>query len=347
MMMRSSRAFLLLTMLGALSAPCLAQEVVSTIAFTSTRDNPTAVPPIEGGEIYFIDVLDDGTYSPARRVTASDGADIFPAFSPDGKGKVAFVSSRQRTAGEPTNTSDLFLMNHEGGEQIFLTRGASAAWAPPGPNGAASKMLAFHASASGTGLPVLGTPGSATLDSDIFVVNVDELLESGVQPVNITNHPNVDDDPDWSSDGQKIVFTSHRADDTHTNALSTEIYVMNPDGSGREQLTFNTEEERAPAFSPDGTLILYMCRRGDFEICVMNADGTGVSQLTANTIQDFTPSWSPDGKKILFHRALGPGLGNQLFVMNANGTGETQLTTGAQNLLSSWGVVTVGRRKVR
>ena len=338
--------FLLLTIFVALVTPCFGQEVVSTLAFTSTRDNPTALPAIEGGEIYFIDVLADGTYSPARRLTANAYADIFPALSPDGKGKIAFTSSRQRAAGEPTNTSDLFLMNHEGGEQVFLTRGASAVWAPPGPNGAASKTIAFQASASGTGLPVLGTPASATTDSDIFVVNVDDLLENGAQPVNITNHPNVDDDPDWSSDGRKIVFTSHGADDNHMNALSTEIYMMNPDGTERQQLTFNTEEERAPDWSPDGTLILFMCRRGDFEICVMNADGTGVTQLTANSVGDFTPSWSPDGQKILFHRALGPGLGNQLFVMNANGTGETQLTFGpSQNLLASWGVIKVGRGK--
>lgn len=344
--MTKPHALLLLTLTFALAAPCLGQEVVSTLAFTSTRDNPTALPAIEGGEIYLIDVLADGTYSAPRRLTANAYADIFPALSPDGKGKIAFTSSRQRAVGEPTNTSDLFLMNHEGGEQVFLTRGASAAWAPPGPNGAASKTIAFQASASGTGLPVLGTPASATSDSDIFVVNVDDLLESGAQPVNITNHPNVDDDPDGSSDGQKIVFTSHRADDNHMNALSTEIYVMNPDGTGRQQLTFNTEEERAPSWSPDGTLILYMCRRGDFEICVMNADGTGVTQLTANTPNDFTPSWSPDGTRILFHRALGPGQGNQLFVMNANGTGETQVTVGpAQNLLASWGVIRVGRNR--
>ena len=64
--------------------------VVSTIAFTSTRDNHGAVwavPPIVGGEIYFIDYMDDGTFSAPRRVTANTYTDIFPTLSPDGRGK--------------------------------------------------------------------------------------------------------------------------------------------------------------------------------------------------------------------------------------------------------------------
>jgi len=343
--MKTPKALLALTLLAAFASPCPAQEVVSTIAFTSTRDNPSGTV-FTAGEIYVIDVLADGTYAPARRLTENVYSDLFPAYSPDGKGKIVFQSNRRRTAGEPMNVSDLFLMNHEGQEQTFLTRGGSPAWAPPGPRGAASKTFAFHASASGIEGPALVTPGSATVDSDIFVVNLDDLLENGAQPVNITNHPNVDDDPDWSDDGQKIVFTSHRADDKDAAALSTEIYTINPDGSDRQQITFNTEEERGPAWSPDGTQILFMCRRGDFEICVMNADGTGVTQLTDNTRGDFTPTWSPDGEKILFHRALGPDFGNQLFVMNSNGTAQTQLTTGpGNNLLATWAVVAVGRGK--
>ena len=44
--------------------------VVSTIAFTSTRDNhgaSWAVPPIVGGEIYFIDYLDDAVAGRQRK----------------------------------------------------------------------------------------------------------------------------------------------------------------------------------------------------------------------------------------------------------------------------------------
>lgn len=330
-------------LLVALALPSLAQDVASTIFFSSQRDNPTGIPRINTNELYAIDYLTDGTFGTPRRLTANADADYFPAVSPDGKGKIVFDSNRLRSAAEPINTSDLFLMNHDGTELTFLTRGGSPSWSPAGPNGEASKMLAFHASASGAGVPVNPFPGSATDDSDIFVVNVDDLLEVGAAPRNITSDPlAIDDDPDWSPDGQKIVFTSHPLTDSGTSAPNAEIYLINPDGTGRTQLTFNSEEERAPAWSPDGTQILYVCRKaanGSFEVCVMNADGTGQTRLTFDG-NYLTPTWSPDGQRIVFHK----GAENQLRVMQSSGTGQMLLTTppGINHLATSWDVITVG-----
>jgi dipeptidyl aminopeptidase/acylaminoacyl peptidase len=115
------------------------------------------------------------------------------------------------------------------------------------------------------------------------------------------------------------VFTSHPVTDNPLNSTHAEIYVINPDGTGRHQLTFNEWEERAPSWSPDGTKIAFCARIGgnDFEICVMNADGSGFQQLTSNSniISDLTPSWSPDGTQIAFQQFV-PGQGAQIFTMN-------------------------------
>lgn len=304
--------------------------LVPTIALTSTRDNPTA-NPLLAAEIYLLDP--DG--SNPRRLTTNAWGDAFPALSPDGK-KIVFDSNRRRLDSEPLNTSDLFVMNTEGTEQVLLTRGSSATWSPD------SKWIAYHASASGTGLPIKPDPGAATFDSDIFVANVDELIGGTATPRNLTqNASRIDDDPAWSPDGQRIVFTSHDVTDNQLNSVTAEVYVMNTDGTGLTRLTFNGEEERAPSWSPDGTKILFSCRRGgtDFELCLMNADGSGQVQLTDNTVPELTPTFSPDGTKILFHRA---GAMQQLFVMNSNGTGETQLTfPPGFNLLASWGLLRV------
>src|SRR5919108_3191265 len=252
--------------------------LVETIAFSSTRDDPTVLPAFNAAEIYLINA--DG--SDPRRLTENSFGDGFATLSPDGK-KIVFDSNRNRAEGEPINTSDLFLMNTDGTEQSFLTRGGSPTWAPD------SKDIAFHASASGTGLPVLGTPGAATTDSDIFAANVDDLLTGLDVPRNITNSPNkIDDDPDWSRDGERIVFTNHDVNEpNHNNAVSAEIYTINTNGTGTpERLTFNAEEERAPAWSLDGTRIAFMCRRGgaDFEICGMGSDGSDQGQLTDNAV---------------------------------------------------------------
>jgi TolB protein len=334
--------------------------VVSTIAFTSTRDNHGAVwavPPIVGGEIYFIDYMNDGTFSAPRRVTANTYTDIFPTLSPDGKGKVVFDSNRLRAAGEPVNTSDLFLMNHDGTEVRFLTRGGSPTWGPPGPNGGTSKNIAFHASASGAGLPINPFPGSATDDSDIFTVNVDDLLTNAAVPRNLTINrtTTVDDDPNWSPDGERIVFTSY-VNSAPSTLTSSEIYIMNGDGNFQAQLTNDGIEKRGAAWSPDGTRILFACRSGaptaaaptvaTFEICVMDAvPNSPITQLTLNNISELTPTWSPDGQSIVFHRAPA----NQLWIMHADGTGLVPLAAAASSgfnlLATSWSVINVGRRE--
>jgi Tol biopolymer transport system component len=359
--MKRLNLFLITALFVALAAPSAAQEVVSTVAFSSTRDNPDLAVRFIAQEIYFMDYLSNGTFGEPRRMTNDPPdamyGDYFATFSPDGRGKVVWDSNRRRTAEEPLNTSDLFLMNHDGTERTFLTRGASPTWAPPGPNGTASKRIAFHASASGTGLPVQTTPGAATQDSDIFVLNVDEALENGATPQNLTNDPfKIDDDPDWSPDGQTIVFTSHLVNEPdHNNSRSTDIWVMNADGSAKRQLTFSAEEERAPSYSPDGQYILFMCKKGSngsFEVCVMNSDGFNQTRLTFNTVADLTPTWSPDGQRIIFHRgvpAVGtlPAEGPQLHIMDADGQNQLKLASppGINHLAASWDVIEVGKKK--
>jgi len=317
-------------------------ELDSTIAFSSNRDNLTVTPVADGGEIYLMNP--DGTN--VRRLTADLFFDGFANLSPEGK-KVVFDSDR--LSGK-ANVSDLFLMESDGSGQTFLTRGSSATWSPNG------KEIAFHASASGTGTPVRTDPGSATTDSDIFVVNVDDLLAGVATPTDITNSSDkVDDDADWSSTG-RLVYSAHDVGDDPpappVTSNTAEIYTIHPDGSGRVQVTDNSDEERAPNWSPDGTRIVYMCRIGggaaDFEICVMNADGSGVQQLTSNSVGDLTPTFSPDGQQIVFHRALGPGVGFQLFTINAqlnpDGTRPTatQLTLPPGiNAFAHWGLLRV------
>ncbi len=46
-------------------------------------------------------------------------------------------------------------------------------------------------------------------------------------PKNITNSPEaIDEDPDWSPNGSKIVFTSHLVADDKLDSATAEIYVI-------------------------------------------------------------------------------------------------------------------------
>ena len=302
------------------------QAARSTIAFVSTRHDSTPVVPgdpqrsLLAAEIYLMN--GDGTEP--RRLTENNDYDGFPSMSPDGK-RIVFDSNRRRSATDPFNTSDLFVMNVDGTGQTWVARGSSATWSPDG------KHIAFHASASGTGQPIKPDPGAATSDNDIFVVNVDDAITKGTRPTNITNNPAaIDDDADWSPDGRTILFTSHPVTDNPVNSPGAEIYAVAANGRGvAVRLTNNAEEERAPAWSPDGQRIVFCCRRGgpDFELCLMNRDGTGQVQLTDNDVPELTPTWSPDGRRIAFHRRVGGRGQFQIFVMNADGSGEIQLTS--------------------
>jgi TolB protein len=313
--------------------PC--HPLLPTIAFTSTRDDPIAVPQINAAEIYLADP-DGGN---ARRLTANHDGDGLPALSPTGR-QVIFDSNRLRLEGQDL-TFDLFVMELDSGNTDHVTAGSSASWSPDG------HAVVYHRSASGSGQPIRPDPGSPPSDSDIFIVNVDDAVGGSAAPRNLSHDPaRIDDDPDWSPEGDRIVYTSQAVGDDPANPTTAEIFVVDPDGGTPEQLTTDGYEERSPDWSPAGDRLVYSCRIGaptptdprpTFEICVMAADGTGVIRLTQNVQPDLSPSWSPDGESIAFQRPVAGRL--QLWTMHADGTGQAPITsTAGLNLFPSWGV---------
>ena len=117
------------------------------------------------------------------------------------------------------------------------------------------------------------------------------------------------------------------------------VFTINPGGSGRRQLTHvgPAKAAGAPDWSAGGARIVYESNQsGDYRIWVMNADGSGQRRLTADPgFADLEPAWSPDGKRILFSRCddhLGFITLCDLDVMNAAGGGMRQLAGGALDL---------------
>lgn len=120
----------------------------------------------------------------------------------------------------------------------------------------------------------------------------------------------------------KIAFHSDRDGDF-------DIYVMDLLGGNQTNLTNNTAHDEDPAWSPDGSQIVFATTRdnvptGGPEIYTMNADGSGSTRLTDNLESDAQPSWSPDGSKITF-RSFRDGDG-EVYVMDADGGNQTNLT---------------------
>jgi len=174
-------------------------------------------------------------------------------------------------------------------------------------------------------------------NSEIYVMDAD-----GSDPVNLTNNPGGDWSPVWSPDGTRIAFGRNASfyDSTWSvhDSSTWEIYVMNADGSGLQNVTNDPHNDYGPAWSPDGTRILFSSDRdGNMEfqtseIYVVNADGSGLQNVTNNPGYDHQPAWSPDGTRVAFSSNR-DGL-SRIYVMNADGSGVTQLTTGEGTSIS-------------
>lgn len=157
----------------------------------------------------------------------------------------------------------------------------------------------------------LATPAEGG-NLDVYSVRPD-----GTDLTQLTESPADDVGPSFSPDGSRIVFSTQR-DDPHGDAgpLSSELYVMNADGSDEVALTntLSTWDEQ-PQWAPKGNLIVYQRRYdddlrsgldSDIDILVINVETGRKRPLTTDRrADDRAPLWSPDGRWVAFERQRG------------------------------------------
>src|SRR5918998_4904367 len=138
----------------------------------------------------------------------------------------------------------------------------------------------------------------------------------------------------------RIAFASDRTTGEGVNNPEGdfEIFTMNRDGTGLEQLTENAALDFDPECSPDGKRIAFHSDRDLFSnIFVMDADGTEQTQVTKGRSFDRNPTFSPDGNRVAFDSNLeaGKGVDNpegdfEGFSVRVDGKGLAQLTKNAE-----------------
>ena len=242
-------------------------------------------------------------------------SDRSPDCSPNGR-RIAFASERGVT-------DDLYVMDSDGSNVIRLTHDnfleGRPSWSPDG------TKIAFASFCNVVG------------NWEIYVMDAD-----GNNPINLTKHKWYDVRPSWSPDGSKMAFGSYRTggfnDPRH-------IFVMNADGTGRRNLTGDTDLKGnfSPTWSPDGRKIAFNSLRhfvradSRHDIFVITADGKELEQLTDGPSHNWSPVYVQDGTKIAFmsHRDGD----NNIYVMASNGRNVVKLTKtppGTANESPSW-----------
>jgi TolB protein len=128
----------------------------------------------------------------------------------------------------------------------------------------------------------------------------------------------------FSPDGERIVYTAQCTDTGGENIL-----VADADGSRRVKLTFGSDRNTCPVWSPDGTQLAFISdRSGIRNVYVMNADGTALTNLTESESNESCPEWSPDGTQITFIRDTDDLWGGDLYVINSDGSNLVNLMNG-------------------
>jgi Tol biopolymer transport system component len=146
------------------------------------------------------------------------------------------------------------------------------------------------------------------------------VMEPGLK--RLTSSPGRDVGAVYSPEGGRIVWV--------TDSLGNwTIWVMNDDGTGKQQLTPSNVISGWPSWSPDGGEIAYWSWDPASKTCdiwKVRSDGSSRVKLTVDGSFKGPPMWSPRGDRIAY---TANQTGNmEVYVMKTDGAGIRQLTRG-------------------
>jgi hypothetical protein len=266
------------------------------IGFASNRDG--------NWEIYSVNP--DG--SGITNLTNNPALDVYPVWTPDGQ-DIAFHSDRDGPsriyAMKADGSAPGVLCENSTGAFAFSPDGQRLVWSESFSSGFGWLAIADPLGTRGWGVygrycdrrglvnghmldPAWspdGTKIAYVLDDypyrDIYVINAD-----GTGNMQLTSGPSQEESPDWSPDGQRIVFR----ESTGNGSAVPGIYTMRPDGSD-VTLVPGTAADYDPVWSPDGTRIAVQ-NTGIDTIALDGSDRITVvgSSTNAPTWQSIPPS---------------------------------------------------------
>lgn len=249
-----------------LSAPMPLPSATSTARRQST-------PPAKTPESRQTPSPTAGQPAEGGRLAAAPEVNTPPSAAKTPLPAIAFASDR-------SGTVQIWVMDEEGRsrDQVTDAQGGACqpAWSPDG------KRLAYITPCNG---PRITYPNSKIEVIDLETREVTEL------PV-----PRSRFAPAWSPDGESIAYTAIINE-------KTEIRLLRLDDMQEQVLSQRGEKNLDPAFSPEGTHIVFISddENGVDAVWRMRTDGGAQEALTeAGLLKNFSkPVYSPDGRWIL------------------------------------------------
>ncbi|MEO7962909.1 MAG: S9 family peptidase, partial [Gemmatimonadaceae bacterium] len=251
------------------------------------------------------------------RMTSSPEDEGNPRWSPDNR-YLSFVSGRFESKG-----GQLWLLDRAGGEAVKLTdlKGGvdDYEWSRDG----SRIVVVSHDPDPEEAKPDSlknKNPKPIVVDRYAFKRDYTGYLDrqrdhlwvvdvTAKKSVQITTGDFDDSSPCWSPDGKHIAFVSKREGKDPDRENNSDVYIVDatPNATPR-RLTTWIGPDGSPAWSPDGSMIVYLqgsepqlSAYSQDQIAVVSSEG-GTPKLLAPTLDRDVgdPTWSTDGKSIYF-----------------------------------------------
>ena len=189
----------------------------------------------------------------------------------DSQAAVSWDGNRYLVSSQSEGDSEIFIVNSSGEVETQITdnefEDSDPSWSPGG------FRVAYRSNRGGAW--------------DIWIMNLDGSSSNRLtdDPTNDAALGYQEGPPQWSPDGERVLFSSERNG-------NSDLFVVNTDGWHLTNLTQTTWNEVHASWSPDGGQIAFDSdQHGNFEIFVMNADGSQAARLTDNQAEDRNPVW--------------------------------------------------------
>ena len=266
-----------------------------------------------------------------------------PRISPDGSRVAYVVATADREKSDYRSAIWVTQLDGSAEPRRFTSgekRDGSPRWSPDG------RWLAF-----------VSNRGDEKAQAQLYVIPA----ESGGEARRLTDLKESVSEVVWAPDSTRLAFSARVRDEAYeeeedtkrkprrftrimqkldsvgwTGDRRTHIFVVDLESGEPRQLTDGDCEDGSPAWSADGTRIVFSSLRGerwDTELITrlysVDADGGEPTQLTGDDGSYDEPSFSPDGTHIAYRFGIEDGTyphHTQLGVMNADGTDAKLLT---------------------